>query len=97
MWQGVSLPGGPERQFHESVEVKPLFHWRHQDIGDARVMGYLLKGVGSEEHFDTTHRVAEFRVCPDDFLSCFCPVFPHCSPFSPFRNVYAVPLYVGSM
>ena len=38
MWQGVSLPGGPERQFHESVEVKPLFHWRHQDIGDARTV-----------------------------------------------------------
>lgn len=38
---GVSLQRGPERPLSEAVKVKPGFHWRPQDVGDARAMRYL--------------------------------------------------------
>lgn len=41
---GVSLHGDPsEKPLHETVELKAVMCWRLQDIGDARVVDYLLK------------------------------------------------------
>ncbi|MGE9641895.1 hypothetical protein ACQP3J_33175, partial [Escherichia coli] len=40
---GVSLHGGPERPLCEAVKVKSGLPWRPQDVGDARVIGYLLR------------------------------------------------------
>ena len=53
----------------------------------------------SEELFDIRHGDAEFGVFPDNFQSCFGPVFPHYASVPKFWNdkVYPVPLYVGSM
>jgi hypothetical protein len=39
----VSPWRGLERPSHEGVKVKSGFHWRSQDVGDDRVMGYLLR------------------------------------------------------
>ena len=35
------LQGGEERPLPEAVERKPRLHWRHQDVGDTRIVGYL--------------------------------------------------------
>lgn len=40
---GVSLHKAQERLLCEAVNVKPGLHWRTQDFGDARVLGYLLR------------------------------------------------------
>ena len=38
---GMFLNGGQERPLCEDVNVKPGLLWRPQDVGDARVVGYL--------------------------------------------------------
>lgn len=38
---GVSLHGGLERPLCEAVKVKPGLPWGPQDVGDARLVGYL--------------------------------------------------------
>ena len=40
---GVSMHRGLERPLHGSVKVKPGLPWRLKDVGDAIVLGYLLK------------------------------------------------------
>lgn len=48
---GVSLSGDLKRQLCEARKLKSELLWRPKDIGDVRVMGYLLrKGVPVEEN-----------------------------------------------
>ena len=46
---GVSLHGGPERPLHKAVRSKSILPWRPQDIGDARVIGFLLRKAANGE------------------------------------------------
>ena len=46
---GVSLNEGLERSLCEAVKVKPGLPWRPQDVGDARVMGYLPRKAANRE------------------------------------------------
>ena len=38
---GVSMNGGLEKPLCEAVKLKPVLPRRTQDVGDARIMGYL--------------------------------------------------------
>jgi hypothetical protein len=33
----------------EAMKVKPEFHWQHLDVGDAKVVGYLLQKAANWE------------------------------------------------
>ena len=46
---GVSLYGGLEKPLCEAVKMKPGLPWRPQNVGDARAMGYLLRGAANKE------------------------------------------------
>ena len=43
MWQGCHCRG-PERSSHKVAKMKLGFHWRHQDVGEARIMQHLPSG-----------------------------------------------------
>lgn len=45
---GMSLHGGLEWPLCEAVEVKPGLTWNLQDVGDARVVGRLLRAADTE-------------------------------------------------
>ena len=45
----LSLHGGLERKLHEAVKVKPRLLWCLQDVGDVRVMEYLLRKATNKE------------------------------------------------
>ena len=38
-----------QRDHHEKLKVKPGLCWQHQNVGDSRVVGYLLKKAGNRE------------------------------------------------
>lgn len=46
---GMSMHGNPESSLHEAVKVKPGLCRRSKDVGDARVVGYLLRKSANRE------------------------------------------------
>jgi hypothetical protein len=38
-----------QKPFHEAVKVKPVLPWRPQGVGDAKVVGYLLRKAANRE------------------------------------------------
>lgn len=46
---GVSLSGELKRQLCEARKLKSELLWRPKDIGDIRVMGYLLRKTANSE------------------------------------------------
>ena len=44
-----SLRGGPGRPLSEAVQVKSGLPWKHQDVSDARAMGYLPRKTANRE------------------------------------------------
>jgi hypothetical protein len=45
----MPLYGGPEWSLYEVVKVKSGFYWSPQDVGDVRVMRYLLIEAANSE------------------------------------------------
>jgi hypothetical protein len=46
---GVYLHGTLKRTLHEAMKVKLGLLWRHQNVGDARAVRYLPKGVANSD------------------------------------------------
>jgi hypothetical protein len=44
----MSLCGDTERTLYEAVKMKYGWHWRPQNVGDARAVGYLLKKAANK-------------------------------------------------
>lgn len=45
---GMFLHGDLERQLHEAVNGMPGLRWGPQDVGDARLMGYLPREAANK-------------------------------------------------
>ena len=46
---GVSLHGGLAKPLCEVIKVKLRLPWRPQDVGDARIVVFLPRGIGVEQ------------------------------------------------
>ena len=44
----IFLHGDLERQLHEAVNGMPGLRWGPQDVGDARLMGYLPREAANK-------------------------------------------------
>jgi hypothetical protein len=71
----VSVHGGLEKPLCETLSIKPGFHWRPQDVGNAKREKYVAVNKAeriwiSKEYFDIRHENAEFEGHSADFRSC---------------------------
>jgi hypothetical protein len=73
-------------------------------VANGKALGAgLPKTVGThimtKHTSEDRHGIAEFNVCPAEFLFCFDLILPCCLPGPPFlnRKVYSVQLHIGSI